>query len=72
MRRTDDRHATESVTPEYWDDRIAVNSSTSSCAQAVLPDMQAAEARHRQFRLGLLMVGQAEWWFTRGEIAILG
>ena len=40
----DDRHATESVTPEYWDDRIAVNLKHQFfAAQAVLPDMQAAQ-----------------------------
>jgi len=39
----DDRHTTESVTPEYWDDRIAVNLKHQFfAAQAVLPDMQAA------------------------------
>jgi len=40
----DDRHTTESVTPEYWDDRIAVNLKHQFfAAQAVLPDMQAAK-----------------------------
>lgn len=39
----DDRHATEDVTPEYFDDRIAVNLKHSFfAAQAVLPDMKAA------------------------------
>lgn len=41
----DERHATEEVTPEYWDDRIAVNLKHSFfAAQAVLPDMKAAMA----------------------------
>lgn len=41
----DERHATEEVTPEYWDDRIAVNLKHSFfAAQAVLPDMKAARA----------------------------
>jgi D-xylose 1-dehydrogenase len=36
----DDRHAIEDVTPEYWDDRIAVNLKHQFfCAQAVAPDM---------------------------------
>jgi D-xylose 1-dehydrogenase len=36
----DDRHAIEDVTPEYWDDRIAVNLKHQFfCAQAVVPDM---------------------------------
>jgi D-xylose 1-dehydrogenase len=39
----DDRHATETVTPEYFDQRIAVNLKHQFFAtQAVLPDMKAA------------------------------
>lgn len=39
----DDRHATEDVTPAYFDDRIAVNLKHQFfAAQAVLPDMKAA------------------------------
>ncbi|HZT48595.1 MAG TPA: SDR family NAD(P)-dependent oxidoreductase [Hyphomicrobiaceae bacterium] len=39
----DDRHATEEVTPEYWDERFAVNLKHQFfAAQAVLPDMKAA------------------------------
>jgi NAD(P)-dependent dehydrogenase (short-subunit alcohol dehydrogenase family) len=39
----DDRHNWKDVTPEYWDDRIAVNLKHQFfAAQAVLPDMQAA------------------------------
>jgi NAD(P)-dependent dehydrogenase (short-subunit alcohol dehydrogenase family) len=39
----DDRHATEDVTPDYFDDRIAVNLRHQFFAsQAVLPDMKAA------------------------------
>src|ERR1700741_551403 len=38
----DDRHATETVTPEYFDGRIAVNLKHQFfAAQAVLPDMKA-------------------------------
>jgi NAD(P)-dependent dehydrogenase (short-subunit alcohol dehydrogenase family) len=41
----DDRHATLDVTPEYFDERIATNLRHAFfCAQAVLPDMQAAGA----------------------------
>src|SRR3954462_3720286 len=41
----DERHATPDVTPEYWDDRFAVNLKHQFfAAQAVLPDMQAAKA----------------------------
>ncbi len=39
----DERHPTPEVTPEYWDNRIAVNLRHQFfAAQAVLPDMQAA------------------------------
>jgi NAD(P)-dependent dehydrogenase (short-subunit alcohol dehydrogenase family) len=39
----DDRHATLDVTPQYFDDRIAVNlKHVFFASQAVLPDMQAA------------------------------
>jgi D-xylose 1-dehydrogenase len=39
----DDRHSFESVTPEYWDDRLAVNlRHLFFCAQAVTPGMKAA------------------------------
>ncbi|MEI8145144.1 MAG: SDR family oxidoreductase [Alphaproteobacteria bacterium] len=38
----DDRHATETVTPEYFDNRIAINLKHQFfAAQAVLPDMVA-------------------------------
>ncbi len=41
----DERHRTEDMTPEYWDDRIAVNlKHCFFAAQAVLPDMKAAKA----------------------------
>src|SRR5438105_2925680 len=39
----DERHPTPDVTPEYFDDRIAVNIRHQFfAAQAVLPDMQSA------------------------------
>ncbi|MGI9521436.1 MAG: SDR family NAD(P)-dependent oxidoreductase, partial [Hyphomicrobiaceae bacterium] len=39
----DDRHAIESVTPEYWDERFATNLKHQFlAAQAVVPDMRAA------------------------------
>lgn len=39
----DERHAIADVTPEYWDDRIAVNLRHQFfAAQAVIPGMQAA------------------------------
>jgi D-xylose 1-dehydrogenase len=40
-----ERHRTEDMTPEYWDDRIAINlKHCFFAAQAVLPDMKAAKA----------------------------
>src|SRR3546814_2489925 len=39
----DQRHAIDEVTPEYWDDRIAVNLKHQFfAAQAIYPDMAAA------------------------------
>jgi NAD(P)-dependent dehydrogenase (short-subunit alcohol dehydrogenase family) len=39
----DDRHVTEEVTPEYWDERMAVNLRHQFfAAQAVIPGMQQA------------------------------
>lgn len=39
----DDRHTIDEVTPEYWDERIAVNLRHQFfCAQAVLPGMRTA------------------------------
>lgn len=39
----DERHAVERVTPEYWDDRMAVNQRpVFFAAQAVLPQMRRA------------------------------
>jgi NAD(P)-dependent dehydrogenase (short-subunit alcohol dehydrogenase family) len=40
---SDDRHACSEVTPEYWDQRVAVNlRHLFFCAQAVAPGMKAA------------------------------
>jgi D-xylose 1-dehydrogenase len=52
----DDRHATEDVTPEYWDERFAVNLKHQFFAsQAVLPDMKAA---HRGSIINLVVADQ--------------
>src|ERR1700749_3610087 len=41
----DERHRTEDMTPEYWDDRIAINlKHCFFAAQAVLSDMKTAKA----------------------------
>jgi len=60
----DERHATEAVTPEYWDDRIAVNLKHQFfAAQAVLPGMKAANA-------GVIInFGSTSWMVGQGGMA---
>jgi D-xylose 1-dehydrogenase len=60
----DERHATEEVTPEYWDGRIAVNLKHQFfAAQAVLPDMKAANA-------GVIInFGSVSWMVGQGGMA---
>jgi NAD(P)-dependent dehydrogenase (short-subunit alcohol dehydrogenase family) len=60
----DERHATADVTPEYWDDRIAVNLKHQFfAAQAVLPGMQAA-------RQGVIInFGSISWMIGQGGMA---
>jgi len=61
----DDRHTTESVTPEYWDDRIAVNLKHQFfAAQAVLPDMQAARDG------AIVNFGSVSWMIGQGGMAV--
>jgi NAD(P)-dependent dehydrogenase (short-subunit alcohol dehydrogenase family) len=61
----DDRHATESVTPEYWDDRIAVNLKHQFfAAQAVLPDMQAAQDG------AIVNLGSISWMTGQGGMPV--
>ena len=60
----DERHATETVTPDYWDDRIAVNLKHQFfAAQAVLPGMKAAKA-------GVIInFGSTSWMVGQGGMA---
>ena len=60
----DERHATETVTPDYWDDRVAVNLKHQFfAAQAVLPDMKAANA-------GVIInFGSTSWMVGQGGMA---
>ena len=60
----DERHATESVTPDYWDDRIAVNLKHQFfAAQAVLPDMKAKDG-------GVIInFGSTSWMVGQGGMA---
>jgi NAD(P)-dependent dehydrogenase (short-subunit alcohol dehydrogenase family) len=57
----DERHATESVTEQMWDSRIAVNLKHQFfCAQAVLPDMRSA-------RSGVIInLGSITWMIGEG------
>jgi D-xylose 1-dehydrogenase len=60
----DERHPTPEVTPEYWDQRIAVNLKHQFfAAQAVLPDMQAAKD-------GVIInFGSVSWMVGQGGMA---
>ena len=60
----DERHVTAEVTPEYWDDRIAVNLKHQFfAAQAVLPDMKAAGAG------SIVNFGSTSWMAGQGGMA---
>jgi D-xylose 1-dehydrogenase len=60
----DQRHVTLDVTPEYWDDRIAVNLKHQFfAAQAVLPDMIAAKAG------SIVNFGSTSWMVGQGGMA---
>jgi NAD(P)-dependent dehydrogenase (short-subunit alcohol dehydrogenase family) len=60
----DERHPTEEVTPEYWDDRIAVNLKHQFfVAQAMLPGMKAAGQ-------GVIInFGSTSWMVGQGGMA---
>ena len=60
----DERHRTEDVTPEYWDDRVAVNLRHQFfAAQAVLPDMKAAGDG------SIINFGSVSWMVGQGGMA---
>ncbi|MGI4940849.1 MAG: SDR family NAD(P)-dependent oxidoreductase [Janthinobacterium lividum] len=60
----DERHRTEDVTPEYWDNRVAVNLRHQFfTAQAVLPDMQAAGGG------SIVNFGSVSWMIGQGGMA---
>jgi NAD(P)-dependent dehydrogenase (short-subunit alcohol dehydrogenase family) len=60
----DERHRTEDMTPEYWDDRIAVNlKHVFFASQAVLPDMQAAKAG------AIVNFSSVSWMMGQGGMA---
>lgn len=60
----DERHAAEDVTPEYWDERFAVNLKHQFfAAQAVLPGMKAANS-------GVIInFGSTSWMIGQGGMA---
>ena len=61
----DERHATETVTPAYWDDRIAVNLKHQFfAAQAVLPDMKERKAG------AIINFGSTSWMVGQGNMAV--
>jgi NAD(P)-dependent dehydrogenase (short-subunit alcohol dehydrogenase family) len=61
----DERHATEDVTPEYFDDRIATNLKHQFfAAQAVLPDMKAAGGG------SIICMGSISWMAGIGGMAV--
>jgi NAD(P)-dependent dehydrogenase (short-subunit alcohol dehydrogenase family) len=61
----DERHATETVTEELWDDRMNTNLRHQFfCAQAVLPDMQAAN------RGAIVNFGSISWMAGMGGMAV--
>jgi D-xylose 1-dehydrogenase len=58
---SDDRHAIADVTPEYWDERIAVNLKHQFfCAQAVVPDMVQAGGG------AIVNMGSVSWVIGQG------
>src|SRR3546814_9968539 len=57
----DQRHAIDEVTPEYWDDRIAVNLKHQFfAAQAIYPDMAAAGGG------AIVNMGSVSWMIGQG------
>jgi D-xylose 1-dehydrogenase len=60
----DERHATETITEQVWDNRMAVNLKHQFfCAQAVLPDMKAAGK-------GVIVnLGSITWMVGQGGMA---
>ncbi|MBL0929052.1 MAG: SDR family oxidoreductase [Alphaproteobacteria bacterium] len=61
----DERHATDTVTAEYWDDRIAVNLKHQFfAAQAVLPGMKAAGGG------AIVNFGSTSWMIGQGGMAV--
>jgi D-xylose 1-dehydrogenase len=61
----DDRHTLEETSPEYWDDRIAVNlRHYFFCAQAVVADMKAAKSG------AIINLGSVSWHLGLPDLTI--
>jgi NAD(P)-dependent dehydrogenase (short-subunit alcohol dehydrogenase family) len=61
----DQRHTIDDVTPEFWDDRIAVNLKHQFfAAQAVYPDMKAANNG------SIVNLGSSAWMLSEANLAI--
>ncbi len=61
----DDRHDAQEVTPEYWDERMAVNlRHYFFCSQAVLPAMLAAG------RGSVINIGSISWHLALPDLAL--
>jgi NAD(P)-dependent dehydrogenase (short-subunit alcohol dehydrogenase family) len=61
----DDRHGLEDITPEYWDDRIAVNlRHLAFCAKAVVPGMKAKGAG------AIINLGSVSWHLAIEKLVI--
>lgn len=61
----DDRHEIERVTPEYWDDRIAVNlRHLFFCSQAVAPGMIAAGGG------AIINLGSVSWHLALPDLVL--
>ncbi|UGY14454.1 SDR family NAD(P)-dependent oxidoreductase [Bradyrhizobium septentrionale] len=59
----DDRHAIEDVTPEFWDERIAVNLKHQFfSAQAIAPDMKQAGGG------AIVNIGSVSWVIGQGNM----
>ncbi len=57
----DQRHSIDEVTPEYWDDRVAVNLKHQFfAAQAIYPDMEAAGGG------AIVNLGSVSWMIGQG------
>jgi NAD(P)-dependent dehydrogenase (short-subunit alcohol dehydrogenase family) len=62
---SDDRHELASVTPDYWDERIAINlRHLFVCAQAAIPSMRA---RHQGVILNL---GSISWHLGLKDLVV--